>query len=423
MFVTHDRMFLRKLATRIVEIDRGQLTAWDCDHPTYLKRKAAALEAEAKQRELFDKKLAQEEVWIRKGILARRTRNEGRVRALKRMREERRQRRELPGQARMQLQEAQRTGRLVIKAEGITFAYDQQPIVRDLSTSIMRGDKIGVIGPNGSGKTTLLRLLLGELEAQQGSVRHGTRLQVAYFDQLHAELDDEQSVQDNVAGGSDSVVVGGKKKHILGYLQEFLFTPERARSPVKQLSGGERNRLLLARLFSKPANVLVMDEPTNDLDAETLELLEEILVDYQGTLLMVSHDRDFLNNVVTGTLVLEGQGELKQYVGGYDDWLAQRKEEIAEPSNNTAKPRPKPKAEPQDGPRRLKYAERLELEALPAKIETLETKIEEVHAAMADPEFYQQDHAQITEAAEALKRLDAELAEVYARWEELETLE
>jgi len=423
IFVTHDRMFLRKLATRIVEIDRGQLTSWDCDHATYLKRKAAALESETRQQALFDKKLAQEETWIRKGILARRTRNEGRVRALKTMREARRRRRELPGQARMRLQEAERTGRMVIKADRVTFAYDDRPIIRDLSTMITRGDRIGIVGPNGSGKTTLLRLLLADLQPQQGTVRHGTRLQVAYFDQLHAELDEQQSVQDNVSGGSDSVLVDGKKKHILGYLQEFLFTPDRARTLVKRLSGGERNRLLLARLFTKPANVLVMDEPTNDLDSETLELLEEILVQYQGTLLMVSHDRDFLNNVVTGMLVLRPQGRVKEYAGGYDDWLAQRNEEAAALPKKPLKPQPKPKTLQEDRPRRLKYAEKLELEALPGKIETLEAKIGEIHAAMSNAEFYQQDHTEITRAADELKQLEQTLAEVYARWEELEALD
>ncbi len=433
MFVTHDRMFLRKLATRIVEIDRGQLIAWDCDHQTYLDRKQAALETEAKQRALFDKRLAQEETWIRGGILARRTRNEGRVRALKQMRQQRVERRELPGQARMQLQEAERTGRLVIKAKGVTFAYDPasnsentgtledtEPIIRGLSTSIMRGDKIGIIGPNGAGKTTLLRLLLDELQPQQGTIRHGTRLQVAYFDQLHAELDEEQSVQDNVSGGSESVMVGGVKKHILGYLQEFLFTPEEARNPVKRLSGGERNRLLLARLFTKPANVLVMDEPTNDLDSDTLELLEEILVDYQGTLLIVSHDRDFLNNVVTSTLVLEGQGRVKEYAGGYDDWLTQRKQETSEAPK---KPAPKAKARQEDQPRRLKYGEKIELETLPAKIEALEAKIEQFHTTMSAPEFYEQDHTEVVKVADELKQVEAELAVVYARWEELESLE
>jgi len=425
LFVTHDRVFLRKLATRIVEIDRGRVTSWNCDHATYLARKQAALEAESRGQALFDKRLAQEEAWIRRGIMARRTRNEGRVRALLTMREERRRRRELPGQARMQLQEAERTGRLVIKAEGVAFGYGPDRVVRDFSTAIMRGDKVGVIGPNGSGKTTLLRLLLGELRPQQGSVRHGTRLQVAYFDQLHAELDDERTVEDNVSGGSDSVLVGGKKKHVLGYLQDFLFPPERARSLVKRLSGGERNRLLLARLFTKPANVLVMDEPTNDLDGETLDLLEEILGEYQGTLLLVSHDREFLNNVVTNTLVLEGGGRVKEYAGGYDDWLTQRKEDEAATQPSPKKPArtaPKPDPAKEDQPRRLKYAEKLELETLPERIETLESRIAEMHAAMSAPEFYKQDRAGIARAADELKRLEEDLARTYARWEELEAL-
>ena len=423
LFITHDRMFLRKLATRIVEIDRGQLTSWRCGYDTYVSRKEAALEAEAKQQALFDKKLAQEEVWIRQGVLARRTRNEGRVRSLEKMREQRQNRREVPGQARMQLQEAETSGRMVIKAKNISFADDEQPIIQGLSTTIMRGDKVGVIGPNGSGKTTLLRVLLGQLEPQEGSVRHGTRLQVAYFDQLHAELNEEMTVQDNVSGGSETVMVGGQKKHILGYLQEFLFTPDRARSLVKRLSGGERNRLLLARLFTRPANVLLMDEPTNDLDSDTLDLLEEILTDYQGTLLMVSHDRDFLNNVVTSTLVLEGDGRVKEYTGGYDDWLAQRKAEMPEPAKKPAKAKQKPAEPKKDQPRRLKYAEKIELEKLPATVETLEAAIQEVHDAMSEPEFYSRDHTEVTKATDELKRLEDELATAYARWEELEGLE
>ncbi|MDH4100240.1 MAG: ATP-binding cassette domain-containing protein, partial [Nitrospirota bacterium] len=296
LFITHDRMLLQRLATRIVELDRGRLTSWPGNYATYLERRQAALEAEANQQAQFDKKLAKEEAWIRQGIKARRTRNEGRVRALKTLREERRQRREVTGHVRMQIQEAERGGRLVIEAEGVSYRYDEQPVIADLSTTIIRGDRIGIIGPNGSGKTTLLRLLLGDLEPQTGSIRHGTRMEVAYFDQLRAQLDDEKSVLDNVAEGTDYVTIGGNQRHVIGYLQDFLFSPERARTPVKVLSGGERNRLLLARLFTKPSNVLVLDEPTNDLDAETLELLEELLMDYQGTLLVVSHDRAFLNN-------------------------------------------------------------------------------------------------------------------------------
>ncbi|HYW80404.1 MAG TPA: ATP-binding cassette domain-containing protein, partial [Thermoguttaceae bacterium] len=423
VFVTHDRVFLRKLATRIIELDRGRLTSWACDHETYLQRKQAALEAEAQQQALFDKRLAQEEVWIRQGVLARRTRNEGRVRALKKMRDERAQRRERVGNVRMQLQEAERSGRMVVEAKNITFAYEDVPIVRDLTTAIMRGDRIGIIGPNGSGKTTLLRVLLDELKPQQGTVRHGVRLSVAYFDQLHAQLDEEKTVQENVGEGSDSILVGDKKKHILGYLQEFLFPPERARSPVKYLSGGERNRLLLARLFTKPANVLVMDEPTNDLDAETLELLEERLLEYSGTLLLVSHDREFLNNVVTGTLVFEGNGLVKEYAGGYDDWLAQRTTpEPAKAEKPAAKPKPKPPRKKPETARRLTYKEKLELETLPARIESLETRLDELHQTMADPKFYQQEGAVIADAKAKLQAVEAELAEVYERWESLEEL-
>ena len=421
IFVTHDRVFLRKLATRIIELDRGRLTSWTCDHETYLQRKQAALEAETQQQALFDKKLAQEEVWIRQGVLARRTRNEGRVRALKEMRRQRSQRREQIGNVRMQLQEAERSGRLVIEAKGVTFAYDENTVIRDLSTVVMRGDRVGIIGPNGSGKTTLLRVLLGELAPQQGTVRHGTRLSVAYFDQLHAQLDEEKTVQENVGEGSESILVGDKKKHILGYLQEFLFPPERSRSLVKYLSGGERNRLLLARLFTKPANVLVMDEPTNDLDAETLDLLEERILEYSGTLLLVSHDREFLNNVVTGTLVFEGDAQVKQYAGGYDDWLVQRTPpappKAEKPAAKSKPPRTKP-----EGPRRLTYKEKLELEALPQRIESLEARQDQMHRTMADPAFYQQDGQTIADAKAELEALQRELAEVYQRWETLESL-
>ncbi len=424
VFVTHDRVFLRKLATRIIELDRGRLTSWACDHETYLKRKQAALEAEAQQQAAFDKRLAQEEVWIRQGVLARRTRNEGRVRALKKMRDDRAQRRKTIGNVRMQLQEAERSGRMVVEAKNVTFGYGDPgdpPIVLDLTTAIMRGDRIGIIGPNGSGKTTLLRLLLNELTPQQGTVRHGTRLSVAYFDQLHAQLDEEKTVQENVGEGSESILVGDKKKHILGYLQEFLFPPDRARSPVKYLSGGERNRLLLARLFTKPANVLVMDEPTNDLDAETLELLEERLLEYSGTLLLVSHDREFLNNVVTGTLVFEGDGLVKEYAGGYDDWLVQRTlPEPAKEEKPAAKPKP-PRKKPETV-RRLTYKEKQELETLPARIESLETQLDQLHQTMADPAFYQQEGSAIAKAKAELQAVEDELAEVFERWEMLEEL-
>jgi len=417
LFVTHDRMFLRKLATRIVELDRGRLTSWSCGYDTYVERKEAALETEARQQALFDKRLAQEEVWIRTGIQARRTRNEGRVRALEDLRRQRQQRREVAGDVRMEIQEAQRTGRLVIEAKAVSFSYAERSILQGLSTLIMRGDRVGIIGPNGSGKTTLLRVLLGQLPPQQGTIRHGTHLQVAYFDQLHAQLDDEKTVQENVSD-ADTITIQGKKKHILGYLSDFLFTPEQARSPVKYLSGGERNRLLLARLFTRPANVLVMDEPTNDLDLETLELLEQVLLEYAGTLLLVSHDRDFLNQVVTSTLVLEGEGRVQEYAGGYDDWLNQRKPAAAvkavEVATKAERPRP-------SRPRRLNYQEQRELQALPERIEALEGQLEQLHQVMADAAFYRQPGEEIARAMSELERFRVELADAYARWEALES--
>ncbi len=323
LFVTHDRMFLSRLATRIVELDRGKLYDWDCDYPTFLKRKEELLAAEERQNALFDKRLAQEEVWIRKGIEARRTRNEGRVRALKAMRVARTQRRERQGNARIQMQEAERSGALVADAKGVSFGYGDRPIVKDLDVTIMRGDKIGIIGPNGAGKTTLIRLLLGQLTPQAGTIRQGTNLEVAYFDQLKDTLDEDKTVQENVSE-YDTIPINGQSRHVIGYLQDFLFPPERSRSLVKFLSGGERSRLLLAKLFTKPSNVLVLDEPTNDLDIETLELLESLLVEYQGTVLLVSHDRAFLNDVVTSTIAIEPDGSVAEYDGGYDDYLRQK---------------------------------------------------------------------------------------------------
>ncbi|MEM9352430.1 MAG: ATP-binding cassette domain-containing protein [Planctomycetota bacterium] len=425
VFVTHDREFLRAIATRILEIDRGRLFDWSCDYETFLDRKVAALATEEKQNALFDKKLSQEEAWVRQGIKARRTRNEGRVRALEQMRLERSQRRDRIGTAKMEIQSTERSGALVAKVEGISFAFGERTIVRDFSTTIMRGDKIGLIGPNGVGKTTFLRLLLGQLSPDSGSVRLGTNLQVAYFDQLREQLDEDATVEENLAAGGKMLSVGGKPRHVIGYLQDFLFTPERARTPVRKLSGGERNRLLLARLFSKPANLIVLDEPTNDLDAETLELLEERLVDFPGTLLLVSHDRAFLNNVVTSTIAFEPAG-VREYVGGYDDWLRQRPEPAAEESKVES---PAARAEPQPEPqetrprqRRLAYHEKRELELLPSTIETLDSKLAALHATMAQPEFYKQSSSEIAKKQAELRELDQQLADAYKRWEELECL-
>ncbi len=417
LFVTHDRAFLQRLATRIIELDRGRLTSWPGDFATYLRHKQEALDAEAGANALFDKRLAEEEVWIRQGIKARRTRNEGRVRALEAMRRERQERRERQGTARLQLNEADRSGKLVVEAEGVSFSYDGKPVIRDLSTVIMRGDKVGIIGPNGAGKTTLLRLLLGQLAPQQGTVRLGTKLEVAYFDQHRAILDEEMTVLDNVAQGSEQITVNGQSKHVMSYLQDFLFAPARARTPVKALSGGERNRLLLARLFTQPANVLVMDEPTNDLDMETLELLESLLVDYAGTLLVVSHDRAFLNNVVTSSLVFEGDGRVGDYVGGYDDWLRQRRP--AAPVQGTAGAaaprRDKSKAKAKPG-----FKELRELELLPKRIEALEAEQAQLHHAMTAADFYQQDKAVISATQDRLAALEGELVTAYERWEMLE---
>ncbi len=418
VFVTHDRMFLQRLATRIIELDRGKLGSWLCDYETFLKRKQADIETEAKQWALFDKKLSKEEVWIRQGIKARRTRNEGRVTALEKMREIRRTRTERTGAARMRTQEAERTGKLVIEAKHLNYGYGGRPVICDFSTTIMRGDKIGIIGPNGSGKTTLLQLLLDRLSLQEGTVRHGTRLQISYFDQLRARLDEDKTVEENIGDGNDRIIINGNPRHIIGYLKDFLFSPDRARSPVRILSGGERNRLLLAKLLTKPSNVLVMDEPTNDLDAETLELLEELLLDYPGTLLLVSHDRVFLNNVVTSTLVFEGEGQISEYVGGYDDWLRQRKPDMPVKAEKT--PAKGEKSKPRrNGPQKMSYKGQCELEALPQRIEEMEEEQQQLYQTMADPTFYQQGGGEIAKAKDRLKALEQELDATYQRWEEL----
>lgn len=421
LFVTHDRMFLQRLATRIIELDRGRLSDWPGDYANFLRRKEEMLNAEARANQRFDKKLAQEEIWIRQGIKARRTRNEGRVRELKAMREARSQRRQQPGQARMALQEAERSGKLVAEAEHLTYAWQDTPVIRDFSTTILRGDRIGIIGPNGVGKSTLLNLLLGRLQPDSGRLRLGTRIEVAYFDQMRAALDDERTVQDNVADGSDKVEVDGRSKHVISYLQDFLFTPERVRQPVKSLSGGERNRLLLARLFARPANVLVLDEPTNDLDMETLELLEELLFAYQGTLLLVSHDREFLNNVVTSTLVFEGKGRVAEYIGGYDDWLRQRPSTEKPPA---AGPAQQARARPQQSRRpagRLSYKDQRELDQLPRRIEQLEQDLRSIQEVMAAPDFYRQQGQRIADVKSSLEAAEAELSSAYSRWEKLES--
>lgn len=421
LFVTHDRTFLKKLATRIIELDRGNLANWACDYETFLVRKQAVLDAEERQQAVFDKKLAQEEIWIRQGIKARRTRNEGRVRALEDMRRARQERRQVMGTVRMQVQEADRSGTLVIKAEDVTYSYDAKPIIRGFSAAIMRGDKIGIIGPNGSGKTTLLRLLLGELTPQQGNVRHGTRLNITYFDQLRAQLKEDASVFDNVGDGNDFITFNGKPRHVISYLQDFLFLPDRARIPVNALSGGERNRLLLARLFSRPSNVLVMDEPTNDLDLETLELLEELLLDYQGTLLLVSHDRTFLNNVVTSIFVFEGEGKVSEYIGGYDDWQRQsegKKKDVTEKTQAKTEPVRRQR----ERPRRLTFKEQRELEALPQGIEALEAEQRQLYQTMSDPLFFQKGRDEIANIRARASSLEHELAEAYYRWETLEKL-
>ncbi|GAB62257.1 MAG: ATP-binding cassette domain-containing protein [Candidatus Jettenia sp.] len=419
LFVTHDRTFLKKLATRIIELDRGNLANWACDYETFLVRKQAVFDAEERQHAVFDKKLAQEEIWIRQGIKARRTRNEGRVRALEDMRRARQERRQVMGTVRMQAQEADRSGALVIKVEDATYSYNAKPIIRGFSAAIMRGDKIGIIGPNGSGKTTLLRLLLGELIPQQGNVRHGTRLNITYFDQLRAQLKEDASVFDNIGDGNDFITFNGKPRHVISYLQDFLFLPDRARIPVNALSGGERNRLLLARLFSRPSNVLVMDEPTNDLDLETLELLEELLLDYQGTLLLVSHDRTFLNNVVTSTLVFEGEGKVNEYIGGYDDWQRQsegkKKNTLEKTSSKTESFRKQC-----ERPRKLSFKEQRELETLPQRIEILETEQQQLYQVMGDPLFYQKGKDEIANIKARVSSLECELAEAYQRWETLE---
>jgi ATP-binding cassette subfamily F protein uup len=420
VFITHDRTFLRALATRIVEIDRGALTDWPGDYDNYLRRREERLHAEGLANALFDKKLAQEEAWIRQGIKARRTRNEGRVRALKALRNERAERRNLAGNVKMTLGRARASGKKVIDLKHVTHGFDGRVLIDDLSTTVMRGDRTGIIGPNGAGKSTLLKIMLGELIPQLGTVELGTGAQIAYFDQHRLQLDNSLNAVDNVAGGIEFIELNGQRKHVIGYLQDFLFSPERARAPITRLSGGERNRLLLAKLFAQPSNLLVMDEPTNDLDVETLELLEELLIDYKGTLLLVSHDRAFLDNVVSSTLVLEGQGRIGEYVGGYTDWLRQR------PADQSAAPSASKLARKVDTPpaaakRKLSFKDQRRLEQLPRHIEQLEREIAHQAAAMNDPAFFQQDSSAIVQANQSLAALQADLDTAYTHWAELDS--
>ncbi|MDA1108087.1 MAG: ATP-binding cassette domain-containing protein [Proteobacteria bacterium] len=421
LFITHDRSLLQRLATRIIELDRGQLTSWPGDYRHYLQKKQEMLAVEVDHAAKFDKRLAQEEVWIRKGIQARRTRNEGRVRGLYTLREERARRRTQPGQARIALDSGALSGKLVIEMEDVCKSYDGKAVVSNFSTRIMRGDRVGLIGPNGAGKTTLLKLLLDEIPPDSGSVRHGTKLQVAYFDQLRAQLDPERTVIDNLSLGGDMVTINGVSRHVISYMQDFLFSPARARSPVKSLSGGECNRLLLARLFTQPANLLVMDEPTNDLDIETLELLEELLASYAGTLLLVSHDRTFLDNVVTSVLVFEGEGRIAEYVGGYADWQRQSKQQAPSAASLPA-PVKKPSAKEQAkaAPRKASYKEQRELESVHARIEALEAEQKHLTALLAQPDFYQRDKAAFLAATQQLEDAGKALRAAYARWEEME---
>lgn len=423
IFVTHDRQFLVKLAKRILEIDRGKLFDWSCDYTTFLQRKEEALAAEEKQQALFDKKLAQEEVWIRQGIKARRTRNEGRVRALEAMRRERSKRQEQQGTVKLEINSGERSGALVIDLKGASFGYDGRTIVPPLTTTIMRGDKVGIIGPNGAGKSTLLKGLLGGLQPLSGTVRQGTNLQVAYFDQTRDQLDPDKTAEENVGNGKPTVTVGGKSRHVIGYLQDFLFTPEQARSSVRFFSGGQRNRLLLAKLFARSANLLVLDEPTNDLDTETLEMLEERLVEYDGTVLLVSHDRAFLNNVVTSSLVFEN-GKLREYFGGYDDWVRQRQtaaaQEKAEPKKEKSN-RDDSTSKVTEPKKKLSFKEIKELEQIVPMIEKLEAEVAALHEKMADPDFYKQAGPAIAKTQSELQTLEEKLAKTYAKWEDLES--
>jgi ATP-binding cassette subfamily F protein uup len=430
IFITHDRSFLRRLATRLIELDRGRLSSFPGDYANFLRRKEEMLAAEAQGNAAFDRRLAEHEVWIRQGIKARRTRNEGRVRLLEEMRRERARRIETMGKASLAVDTGEASGRRVVDLRHVSFSYGGRCIVRDFSTSIVRGDRIGIMGPNGCGKSTLLKLILGELAPDSGEVVAGSRLQIAYFDQQRELLDPDKTVRDNISEGNDFVEVRGRPRHVVGYLKDFLFPPERIDSPVRILSGGERNRLLLARLFTRPANMLVLDEPTNDLDVDTLELLEDLLADYDGTLLIVSHDRSFLDNLVTSTIIFEGDGRVGEYVGGYEDWLRQRRPPQAPVSPPAESKAPRPAAagannsvDTATAKRKLGFTEKRELEALPQRIETLEEEQRHLEQDVGRTEFYQQDKAAITAALARLDELNRELQQAYRRWEELELKE
>jgi len=426
LFISHDRALVEKLATRIVELDRGVLTSFPGSYSSYQEQKEKLLQDEATQNALFDKKLAQEEVWIRQGIKARRTRNEGRVRALKAMRSQRSERRTRQGKASFNLEEAKRSGKLVTELTGVSMQYGDKQLLDNLDLLIQRGDRIGLIGPNGAGKSTLLNIILGNLEPQSGTVRSGTKLEIAYFDQLRGQLDGEKSVQDNIAEGRESITINGKSRHLISYLSDFLFSPERSRTPVKALSGGETNRVLLAKLFSLPANVLVLDEPTNDLDIETLELLEEILLNFDGTVLLVSHDRAFLDNVVTSTLVFEGQGVVAEYVGGYNDWLRQRPEPVVEDKpGKSVESETAPAAKPviAKKSKKLSYKLQRELDALPAQLEEAEAELERLQGVTTAAGFYEQDHQAVAEVLSQLQEQEQQVETLMERWLELEAMQ
>ncbi len=431
IFVTHDRVFLQDMASRIVEVDRGRVLDWTCDYQTFLKRRDNLLAAESEEQAQFDKKLAEEERWIRQGVKARRTRAEGRIRALNEMRAARAQRRRKVGTAKMQIQEAERSGALVARLEHVTQSFGGDPVIRDFSTTVFRGDRIGIIGPNGAGKSTLLRILLGQLVPTAGKVRLGTNLAVGYFDQLRNQLDENTTARENISDGTDFLIINDQKRHIMGFLQDFLFSPERAHTLVRFLSGGERNRLLLARMMSKPANILVLDEPTNDLDAETLELLEDLLPTFSGTILLVSHDRAFLNNIVSSTIVFEGNGELGEFDGGYDDWLRTKEQresnvgmaEFAAADRETTSATVgtvSTATATTVGTRKLSFKEQRELEQLPGRIADLEARQNKLHAEMASAEFYQSAGGTISSVSKALAEIDAELTQCFKRWEALE---